>query len=332
MDQYCARICWNSHGWVFPSGEAKKLENDSYVTKAGFGHEEWLFNFAWLVNGYHYAFLQPVSDSYDNIKGKTIDILLFSINANGDRVYVGELHNCEVITQEQSQTVLEHYQNAGWHKSMKEQVRRVGGDADRLSNAPDQFNIRFAPKDAELYSPLRLAGAEDFVRRLNRYKLVKVAGHPAAVKQWRRRAGTRTAPTLHTITRSGQPGVTYDPVHAALQGELQKLLEIRFGRQNVILEEDYVDITVTTATTRTLIELKSDPDARLAIRKAMGQILEYAYFRPTNGNRMPRLVIVAPGQMTPDVANYLAALRKKFGLVLTYCSYSLGQPLPTALT
>ena len=56
MPKYYARICWNTRGWVAPSGDAKNLETGTYAAKDKFGHEEWLFNFMWLLDGYHYAF------------------------------------------------------------------------------------------------------------------------------------------------------------------------------------------------------------------------------------------------------------------------------------
>jgi hypothetical protein len=43
--QYTARICWSLSNWMFPTGVAALYEKGSYVVKAGFGHEEWLFNF-----------------------------------------------------------------------------------------------------------------------------------------------------------------------------------------------------------------------------------------------------------------------------------------------
>jgi hypothetical protein len=49
MNTYYARVCFNSQGWVFPTGEANKLEKNRWVTQSGFGGEEWLFNFAWLI-------------------------------------------------------------------------------------------------------------------------------------------------------------------------------------------------------------------------------------------------------------------------------------------
>jgi hypothetical protein len=49
MNTYYARVCFNSQGWDFPTGEANKLEKNRWVTQSGFGGEEWLFNFAWLI-------------------------------------------------------------------------------------------------------------------------------------------------------------------------------------------------------------------------------------------------------------------------------------------
>jgi hypothetical protein len=94
MKKYYARICWNFYGWVFPTGEAKELETDSYVTKAGFEQEEWLFNFAWMIDGYHYAFLQPVSNSFKKVTGSTLGHLLVSSLNFIDRAF----HRCARIT------------------------------------------------------------------------------------------------------------------------------------------------------------------------------------------------------------------------------------------
>jgi hypothetical protein len=45
----------------------------SYVVEAGFGHEEWLFNFAWLIDGFHCAFLQPVNRSFKTVTGNPVN-------------------------------------------------------------------------------------------------------------------------------------------------------------------------------------------------------------------------------------------------------------------
>ena len=43
-----------------PTGDAARIETgDSYVARNLFGHEEWIFNFEWIIDGFRYGFLQP---------------------------------------------------------------------------------------------------------------------------------------------------------------------------------------------------------------------------------------------------------------------------------
>jgi len=51
----------------------------------------------------------------------------------------------------------------------------------------------------------------------------------------------------------------------------------------VILESDDVDITIPGEKKTILIEIKTDSNPRVAIREAIGQLLEYAYYRPQTG-------------------------------------------------
>jgi hypothetical protein len=146
QQRYTARICWNLNKWRFPSGDAPHLETGSYVVEAGFGHEEWLFNLAWLINGFHYAFLQPVNKSFNHVTGKIIDVLLYTISPTQDRLYVGEISKCEVLRVDQAEEALRIYKQRGWLKSMAEQVGKVGGRVDHIlaeSKATTLFNIRF---------------------------------------------------------------------------------------------------------------------------------------------------------------------------------------------
>lgn len=327
MATFFARICWNSNGWVFPSGEAAHLEVGSYVADAGFGHEEWLFNFAWLTDGYHYAFLQPINKSFEKHTGTTIDLLLHAIHPNRNRVYVGQIRRCEVLTREQIQRAFAHYKRAGWLASMKEQIKSVEGDPRIVDKPLSCFNVRFRPADVVRFHPLRVAGPTDAINKLGRYNLV-AADKDFVERLWRKRKGTKVAPEIRAITRSGQPSLTYDPIEKTLQAELLSLLQARFGNGNVELETDFVDITVKDGTKTVLVEIKSDGDARSAIRKALGQILEYAYFDRSAADEQPRLIIVAPGPPDERVQRYLSLLKSKFSLPVEYAAFSLGQDLP----
>lgn len=145
LTTYIARVCWNTKNWVQPSGDACDSEvGGTYNSKHGFGHEEWLFNFQWIIDGWKYAFLQPVNKSIGKLKGSTINLRLFTIRADGNRVYVGEIDSCQVLTDaEAAKTVSKHRAN-GWLRQMRQQVRAVSGNARALQSSPlELFNIRF---------------------------------------------------------------------------------------------------------------------------------------------------------------------------------------------
>jgi len=335
MEQYYARICWNSKGWRFPSGDIGGLKEKSNSGRDGFGHEEWLFNIS-KFQGYHYAFLQPVSNSYRKMSGKTIDVLLWTINPAKLRVQVGEIKNCQVLTDGQKKEAFEHYKKAGWLKLMGDDVARVNGKKDEWSYG--MFNIRFRPTDAIQYDePFPVAKPTDRIATLKMYKLVP--GNRSDVDtQWivRTRQGSTTIPTPRAYTRSVSQGGTVDPYHPVLQAELMKLLQEQFGNDNVVRESGWVDITVSTGKKRMLIEIKTYPVAKRAIREALGQILEYAYFHsdPQSPTQTvdAELFIVAPGSADEKASAYLNLLRDKFHIPVQYCQFESSGALPDAFT
>ena len=105
MNKYC-RICWNTRYWHEPTGEAAKLEGgNSYVHVNGFGHEEWLLNFAWLQPGpkgiaglFRYGFLQPIGKYRSKYEGKSFDVFLYTIAPNGKRLAIGIIRNLFVLS------------------------------------------------------------------------------------------------------------------------------------------------------------------------------------------------------------------------------------------
>ncbi len=329
MDQYYARICWNVSQWMRPSQDQVRLKEKSNAAKNRFGGEEWLFSL-WQFHGYHYAFLQSVKNSFRRMSGKTIDVLLWTISPNKGRFQVGEISNCEVLTNSQAKEAFEHYKKKGWIRLMQEDVARVGGNRAKFGHA-GLFNVRFRSDDARQYdNPLPAVKRTDRIAGLKMYKLVPVI-RSEVEKQWvaRARVGSTTIPTLRPYTRLISRGATVDPYHPVLQGELMKLLRERFGKDAVIRESEWVDITVNNAKRRILIEIKTDPVAKRALREALGQILEYAYFCPKVQNSVQtELFIVAPGLADGEVSAYLSRLRNELRIPIQYCQFLPGKTLP----
>src|SRR5687768_236316 len=61
-----AKIVSNTNNWILPSGNKRKLNADHkapYEIRYGFGHEEWLFNDRYLIDGYQYGHMRSLEKS-----------------------------------------------------------------------------------------------------------------------------------------------------------------------------------------------------------------------------------------------------------------------------
>jgi hypothetical protein len=236
------------------------------------------------------------------------------------------------LTDAQSLRAFEDHDKAGWLKLMKDDLIAIGGNTAKLS--PDSlFNIRFRPSDAVLFDdPLPVAISTDRISKLTRYKLVAADASEVA-SQWsvRTRQGSITEPGTQKYTRGGSTGGVVDPYHPVLQRELMGLLQKQYGKANVVREQGWVDLTVSDGKRRLFIEIKTDVVAKRAIREALGQILEYAYFRSKWPHPNVEMFIIAPGQASAEVSAYLGILRSKFGVPITYCQFIPGDELPAQL-
>ncbi len=108
MEKYYCRVCLNTLNWQQPSGDACWLETKyaepdkrSYARRYGFGHEEWLFNFDWTINGYMYSFLQPVNKSGDKHIDKHLYLKLYTVKPY-ERRFIAEMRKCLIIAEEES--------------------------------------------------------------------------------------------------------------------------------------------------------------------------------------------------------------------------------------
>ena len=105
MENKISKICWNSEGWKFPSGsKGKSAASNSFEAEYGYGHEEWLFDKTRMVQGYHYAFLQPLNLKSDKHVGKTYNLLLYTIT-DGTKYFVGEIKNAECVSKKESKKI-----------------------------------------------------------------------------------------------------------------------------------------------------------------------------------------------------------------------------------
>ena len=123
MPDKFSRICWNTAGWRKPTGDAACVETgQSYVANHRFGHEEWLFNFEWLIDGFRYGFLQPIERYYSKYKGNSCSILLYTVTPELDTQFVAKITNVYIPEEHELDRVMRSYESSGWIDSMRADV------------------------------------------------------------------------------------------------------------------------------------------------------------------------------------------------------------------
>ncbi len=169
-DKFC-RICWNIAGWQSPTGTATDSPNSYYGTHR-FGHEEWLFNNDWLIDGYRYGFLQPIGKYLSSYSGQECSILLYTLTPEGEILLVGKIIDAYVPYMEELQQVLTTYEDTGWLEQMRADVLAIEGNAEILEDPlPHHIaNVKFRLKDAEIFDPRPRVVGDHVISRNLRYQ------------------------------------------------------------------------------------------------------------------------------------------------------------------
>ena len=338
MDKYC-RMCWNTSNWRQPTGEARLIEGgESYVADNGFGHEEWLFNFEWMLGGYDqndpqsrkYGFLQPIGKYRHVYEGLTFSVLLYTIRPAGTRVVVAMINDLYVPFEDELVWVLNRTIENGWLRMMQSQLHDLGIPVTPLLNpSPASIaNVRFRLQDVTFYDPMLIVEGEHKITTIHRYHPLDwddtfppVVSAPVSVQP----------PDLPEYddnperfeaerTRAGQKATTYDPRHVRLQNRLYRNLCALYGRSSIRYEEGFVDLAIVGDEHVTYIEIKTDLTVKSCIRSALGQLVEYAHY--PNLNEADTFLVVGDAMPVQDNITYLEHLRAMYGLPIHYAQWS----------
>jgi hypothetical protein len=327
-----ARICFNTDGWVKPSGQVGKSRTaNTHEAKAGFGHEEWLLDFSKLINGFHYASLEPIHKYRNKHIGSVFNIHLYTINGTTKRRYwIGELKDVEVIDYDQTNKIIAEYKKRGWYNEMENQLVDLGLNPKDLNKWTDDilFNIRFKPENALIYDNSIEVEIGDKSIPSTRYNLLNFRELPSEIaeaivdQEFGPSTENQKAPKLADFSkRVIAPRISEIPhFHFRITEELFKYLKkngfekVEYERR--IMGSSKVDMIGWKAT---FFEIKTYPNAKACIREALGQILEYAMY-PTH-SRADKLVIVSQNKTTNADQAYIKHLRKSLNLKLEYWAF-----------
>lgn len=312
-----ARICWNTNGWIFPSGQIGKSSNkNSYEFKHGFGHEEWLFDIAKTIDGYHYGHIQAVASYKDELP---FDVFLFTINnKTKQRYWVGEILDVEVVFNNEAKTVLGEYKKKGWYAEMREQLKKY------IDKMPSRFafNLRYRPENLRKFDILKPVDRKEPNVRASYYSslynlktIFKLEDHFVF------QPGFRSEESEIDAQRGPHSRRHISKRHPVIQKALYDYLVKEYGKENVGTENHTpfgteIDIVTRHGDEYDLYEIKTTTDIRLCIREALSQLLEYGLYHTDIKVRNYHIVGVAV--LTDDARNYLNSLRKKYHIPVNY--------------
>lgn len=87
--------------------------------------------------------------------------------------------------------------------------------------------------------------------------------------------------------------------------------------ENPVNNINYIDLAAKTKDGEIIFfEIKTTAEARLCIRQAFGQLMEYSFF--PNVNRAKKLVVVGTGKKDKNIENYLSKLNEEFNINIDY--------------
>lgn len=292
------RLCWNSNSWRGPTGDRYRQE-DSYVGRTGFGHEEWNFNTADLIGGHvhGYCYYNPPEGSPTLAGSHQIHFFAIEPNTHA-RMLVGRYCQARFLTKDEQEELKEELLHSDYGLKRIEELLAL--DIEPLSDeqvvkehlfGEFALNLRVTPEHVKgLGTPVPLSpsdiGGRD-PKHLSRYaRPVFLSAPPSPARSNR---VSRATPTIGghdedlltdaylRFTKAQRRVIKRN--HNALSNRFRLWLK-QTGAQGVSAEAASVDVVCMYSGETYLIELKScyRSSTRHALREALGQLLEYSFF------------------------------------------------------
>ncbi|TGV03345.1 hypothetical protein [Flavivirga rizhaonensis] len=334
-----ARITWNTNQWVKPSGLLGKSINPSFEKENGFGHEEWIFDGDKIINGFKYAFLEPIHKFRSKYEGKIFDISLYSRDGkSGKNYWVTTLKDVEVINKNQADEVLRHYKREGWFDEMKQDLYNLSLNSQQLDewvkeDSSQLFNIRFDALQINQVPNLLTPVLDPKDVPSSRYTLMDI---PITIQQKYEKqiktgfsfddTGSEDADLDTNGTRKGTKNeIELIFKHNVLQKKFLKYLQHKYGKSFVKREcrasgASRIDITQRTKDGGYIFyEIKTYNNLRSSIREGVGQLLEYCLY--PNVKEAEKVVLVSHVSPSEELITYFNHIKKFINIPFSYIHF-----------
>lgn len=312
------RLCWNSNGWRGPTGEGYQKES-SYVGEHGFGHEEWNLNTADTIGDKVYGYTYYNPSPHNRISLGPHDIYFFAIAPSKDRLLVGAYRDAFFLSNEERQQLKKRLEGSDYlERRAKELVAlrlphlSAYQDAQRALLQDFALNVCTVPEKVIVFSPPRIltesATGGRNPKRLNRYTHpVFLSGAPVSESDFQLSVIAQSTPNQRLLLEDAYVRFSAEQQqvilrrHNLLSNRFQAWLS-KIGAASISVETDSVDVSCVHTGQSLLFELKTcyTVSPRHALREALGQILEYAFY-PTRTNHDHLAIVLDAEPSSTDI-------------------------------
>jgi len=334
MDKRQMRITWNKNNWEKPSGHPWKKENQGsknvpYENQYGFGHEEWLFNPRYRLNGFQYGYIRGVEKA--NLENEIIDeAYLYTKDPSNNYFLVAILKNVIRLNKEEQKDIIDNLFKKHIDTAIGE-LKEVHGEINELRRTGVNPTLKFKWDEAKIFEePIPITIDDSKYKRYQPYKLTAELEHfvhktnLVKPKLVFKEGKTKTKSSYTLSKNKGKREV--EKLHVDILEDLYRLLLKKNNREKLSLEKSTVNGKIIDLLENidkdkyNFYEVKTSNSGLTNIREAIGQILEYALIDDEiTANKM---IIVGPADLKKVEKNYLNTLQNYIAIKIEYWYYN----------
>jgi len=277
----------------------------------------------YYVNDNKYSWLRGYGDSkntaFENIKKDILKIIDFSQNGKFEQIdnillsnmfkwKIAYLYSNErlipIFSTEVLLKIASHYGLKANNKTPISQIQNL-----MILNKPAHLNV---------HEFMKLLCSK-FIIKKTKNNTTSLNKNQNGQKRIKRKASDRknTNSQKRTINRS----FLVEQKHNKIQEKLKDLLIEQYGKENVILEENYIDVKVIQRDHIIFYEVKSSSYASECIKEALGQILLYSFY--DNDNRPKKHIVVGQFPANDNEKKYIEYLKLNLKLEFDYMNIDI---------
>lgn len=342
------RLTSNENNWELPSPHRWKKENQGkknipFENQYGFGHEEWLFNSRYNINGYQYGFIRGIQRINESI-GKYSEVHLYTVKKEKFKnlvYYLGHIDNVSIIKDNPDDQKLIQKVIDNCIPEMYNEVEAINADLKGIQKYPFEAIIKFKLGDVKFYDVPVYQPEFDLekYKRFQPYKLEGSIEDIFSLSQEDAEIGFVSGKSSQTNVynrKNRESAVVIEKLHTEIVEALEEYLspEFTLSLKNISIERmrfkgNIADVvTIEQSDLITIFEVKTSSNGRRNIRDAIAQLLDYALH--AGKHRVKALVIVSPSKLRPFELEFLNKLKTTVRFPIEYLQY-LGNVNPKFL-